>query len=235
MSAHPAPSDTAFRLADPDAVRSAVGGLRRTDPSLRGPLERAPYRDGPRADRSRGVRGPSVPFRDDKTGVGFQASTDPSDEGLRAATADAEGLTRFSEFPAKRVELPATASPSTASVEIRDSRLWERPAESLGDTSTPCSEPSTANAASSRASVRCGPRFRSRPSRTPSGCGPPTRIRRSTSGRRKSVRGPRRPGPGRVLGQRQHPQARAVAAARPGRAVVRLRAGRPAGESAPHW
>jgi predicted Zn-dependent protease len=71
--------------------------------------------------------------RGDQTGVGVQASTDLSDEGLRTAFADAEGLTQYSEFPTKKVDPPSGPSPSDASVEIVDRDLWSRPAEKLSE------------------------------------------------------------------------------------------------------
>jgi len=69
--------------------------------------------------------------RDGHTGVGFQASTDLSDEGLRKVTEDAEGLTLFSEFPAAEVELPGRPTSPLAAVEVLDPDLWDHPGERL--------------------------------------------------------------------------------------------------------
>jgi predicted Zn-dependent protease len=63
-------------------------------------------------------------------GTGFQASTDLTDEGIRAVLNDAEASARHAEFPAKSVELPS-ARPSSGSPEILDRQLWENPQETL--------------------------------------------------------------------------------------------------------
>jgi PmbA protein len=69
--------------------------------------------------------------RDGGTGTGFQASTDFSEEGIRATAEDAEALTQYSSFPAKKIELPNGSTASAPSPEIRDPRLWDRPLETL--------------------------------------------------------------------------------------------------------
>jgi TldD protein len=69
--------------------------------------------------------------RGEKTGVGFQASTDVSEEGIRAARERAEAIAGFSEFPSKRIDLPAADVRGPPKVEIRDPHLWDRPMESL--------------------------------------------------------------------------------------------------------
>ena len=88
------------------------------------------------------VRGPMVlegyavrVFRahDDATGIGFQASTVLTEEGVRAAAEDAERLARYSVFPAQKVELPTDGASGTPGPEIRDPRLWDRPGEYLAD------------------------------------------------------------------------------------------------------
>jgi len=71
--------------------------------------------------------------RDEATGIGFQASTDTSDEGIQATARDAESLSRGSTFPAKRIDLPGAASGRPAGVEVCDSPLWDRPMEYLQD------------------------------------------------------------------------------------------------------
>ncbi len=69
--------------------------------------------------------------RDGKVAVGFQASSDLTDEGVRAAVDDAAAVARHSEFPAARLELPNGTTGPSADVAIRDERLWDRPLESL--------------------------------------------------------------------------------------------------------
>ena len=69
--------------------------------------------------------------RDDRTGIGFQASTDLSGDGERSAFEAAEALTPYSKFPAKKVDLPSPVKGAFPSVEIRDPDLWDRPTESL--------------------------------------------------------------------------------------------------------
>ncbi|MGD0250973.1 MAG: TldD/PmbA family protein [Thermoplasmata archaeon] len=133
MSGHGASSDTALRLAD--RMRSEAPWelfaerIRRYEVHWNG--RRIEMIRGPIVLEGYAVR--LFRSRDSKTGVGFQASTDLSDEGLRTATADAEGLTQYSEFPTKKVELPSSAPHSTTSVDIRDPGLWDRPAEYLGE------------------------------------------------------------------------------------------------------
>ena len=69
--------------------------------------------------------------RNGKTGVGFQASTDLSEAGIRSAFASAESLTPHSAFPAQKVDLPSPSKRAGPEVEIRDPHLWDRPMESL--------------------------------------------------------------------------------------------------------
>lgn len=71
--------------------------------------------------------------REGQTGVGFQASTDLSEDGLRTTVDRAEELARYSEFPAKSVDLPGESPPAQSPVELLDRPLWERPAESLNE------------------------------------------------------------------------------------------------------
>lgn len=86
---------------------------------IRGPIEVEGY--GIRVLRS----------REGVTGVGFQASTDLSDSGVRSAFDDAARLTQYSTFPVKKVDLPSPQKGALASPEIRDPVLWDRPMESL--------------------------------------------------------------------------------------------------------
>jgi predicted Zn-dependent protease len=60
---------------------------------------------------------------------GLQASTDFSDAGIAAVTADAEANAKFTAFPARSVELPSKVAPS--SVEIADPELWGDPSAAL--------------------------------------------------------------------------------------------------------
>jgi predicted Zn-dependent protease len=71
--------------------------------------------------------------KDGHTQLGFQSSTDLSDAGVKSVVADAEGLSKHSDFPAKRVDLPTKGPGSHGDVEIVDRRLWERPAEALSE------------------------------------------------------------------------------------------------------
>jgi predicted Zn-dependent protease len=84
------------------------------------------------------VRGPLVvegyglrvfEARRDRTGTGFQASTDTSDPAITAVTEAAQRIAVHSDFPTKRVDLPATASP--VNLEIVDSKLWDSPTPHL--------------------------------------------------------------------------------------------------------
>ncbi len=65
--------------------------------------------------------------RNGKTSTGFQASTDLTDAGIRAALEDAERLTQYSEFPAKTVELPSQGPTSSAGPKVVDPELWKEP------------------------------------------------------------------------------------------------------------
>lgn len=86
---------------------------------IRGPIEIEGY--GLRVLRS----------RDGATGIGFQASTDLSEPGVRSAFETAASLTQYSTFPAKKVDLPSPPNGALPSPEIRDPSLWDRPMESL--------------------------------------------------------------------------------------------------------
>ncbi|HZY92460.1 MAG TPA: TldD/PmbA family protein [Thermoplasmata archaeon] len=70
--------------------------------------------------------------RGDATGTGFAAATDLSDARIDQRAQDAEATSKFSTFPARRVELPSTAiSGPGAKVETVDRPLWERPLETM--------------------------------------------------------------------------------------------------------
>lgn len=66
----------------------------------------------------------------DRTGIGFQASTDLSEAGVRAATEDAESLARHSNFPAKEIELPGAVG-DPPKPDVLDRALWDRPIDNL--------------------------------------------------------------------------------------------------------
>lgn len=61
----------------------------------------------------------------DRTGTGFQASTDLSESGMAQAVEDATRNAAHSDFPTKRVDLPSTVP--SGSVEALDHKLWESP------------------------------------------------------------------------------------------------------------
>ena len=126
MTAQSTGSDAAFRVADRlkvDAPWEVFGQrIRRFEIHLngtevemvRGPITLEGY--GLRLLRTHGK----------KTGAGFQASTDFSDVGIRAAAADAESVARHSEFPAAKVELPSHGG-TAGEIPIVDARLWADP------------------------------------------------------------------------------------------------------------
>jgi TldD protein len=58
-----------------------------------------------------------------KTAVGFQASTDASERGVDTVLEDAEAVARYSEFPAKTVNLPSSGP--TPGLPIADPALWD--------------------------------------------------------------------------------------------------------------
>ncbi len=62
----------------------------------------------------------------DQTGVGFQASTDSTSEGLATSAAQAEKIALHSIFPTKKVDLPMDGVAS-AGGDVRDERLWNSP------------------------------------------------------------------------------------------------------------
>jgi predicted Zn-dependent protease len=68
---------------------------------------------------------------DGQTGVGYQASTDPSDEGVRAAVEGAEKFARFNQFPAHHPELPSGRPPTRSGLAIVDPALWSNPSGAL--------------------------------------------------------------------------------------------------------
>ncbi len=67
---------------------------------------------------------------DDQLGVGVAASTSLSDAAVLAALDEAEAVARHARFPARRIELPATAG-HPASVEAVDRETWERPVDAM--------------------------------------------------------------------------------------------------------
>lgn len=69
--------------------------------------------------------------RDQGISSGFQASTDLSPEGVRAAATDAEALSQHSTFPAKKIDLPGSGPTVNGGPDICDPRLWDHPMETL--------------------------------------------------------------------------------------------------------
>lgn len=69
--------------------------------------------------------------REGRTQIGFQASTDRSDAGITSVVNEAEALSKFSDHPSKRVELPTKPPTLASEVEIVDRALWDRPSEAL--------------------------------------------------------------------------------------------------------
>lgn len=67
---------------------------------------------------------------DGKMGVGVSGSSDLREAGIDAAATSAEETARFSRFPARRIELPATAA-RPPSATTSDPELWERPMEAI--------------------------------------------------------------------------------------------------------
>lgn len=126
MSGASSAAETAFRVADrlrADGPWEVYGERTRrfelhlagrTVEMVRGPIALEGY--GIRLLRSRG----------ESTGTGYQSSTDLSDAGVRATAAEAETLSKFSEFPARQVELPGAAK-GHPSVEVVDRTLWDDP------------------------------------------------------------------------------------------------------------
>jgi len=66
-----------------------------------------------------------------QTGVGFQASTDFSERGVRTAVEEAETFARFNQFPAKHPELPGGRPSTGDGAKIVDPALWSDPAGAL--------------------------------------------------------------------------------------------------------
>jgi TldD protein len=125
MTAGGAPEPVSYRVADRLRTEAPweVFGERarryelhfngRVIESVRGPLLVEGY--GVRIFRPHG----------DRTGTGFQASTEVTDEGIAHTLADAEKVATHSDFPTKKVVLPSAVS--MAGVEVVDPHLWESP------------------------------------------------------------------------------------------------------------
>ena len=126
MSASRVTADTAFRVAerlekvegpwDVYAERSRSHELHfggRGIEFVRGPIVLEGY----------GIR--LLLPREGKTAIGFQASTDASAKGVEAVLRDAEGVSKYSEFPAKDVTLPSGVNGTPPGPEIVDRSVWE--------------------------------------------------------------------------------------------------------------
>jgi TldD protein len=131
MSASGSSADTAFRVADRIHVPGPwdVFGerARRYEIHLNGSV--VELTRGPIVVEGYGVR--LLRPREDKTGTGFQASTDLSEAGIRAVVDDAEAVARHSVFPAKKAALPPASHSAVPRPEIVDHALWSRPMETL--------------------------------------------------------------------------------------------------------
>jgi predicted Zn-dependent protease len=124
-------SDLAFRVADrirssepwevyADRSRRYEIHLNGTEVELaRGPITLEGY--GLRVFQHRGTT----------SGVGFEASTDPSDEGIHATLEGATRIARHSEFPTRAVELPSGSASGPRGGGSIDQALWDRPFESI--------------------------------------------------------------------------------------------------------
>jgi predicted Zn-dependent protease len=131
MSLSRAGDAVAFRVADRLAGKEPweVFGerIRRYEIHLAG--DRVEMTRGPIALEGYGVR--VFRSRDSAIGIGYQASNDPSDAGVRAASEDAERAARFASFPAAHFELPTGRGATGGIVEVMDRGLWEYPMDSL--------------------------------------------------------------------------------------------------------
>jgi TldD protein len=132
MTTNPPGTGTASRVADslrgrvPEPWEVYGERSRRYEIHLNGP--RVELVRGPILLEGCGVR--LLRRRAPVLGVGFQATTDLSENGLRDAVARAEVVARHAEFPAPRAELPGAGVGGTAP-EILDPQLAGDPAEAL--------------------------------------------------------------------------------------------------------
>ncbi len=126
-----APHDLAFRVAERLRAEAPwevyADRSRRFEIHLNGPeieLVR-----GPMSLEGYGVR--LFQRRGETLGVGFEAGTDASDEGIRTSVAGAKEIARHSEFPARTLELPTASAAGTTALSAVDRSLWDRPLESI--------------------------------------------------------------------------------------------------------
>ncbi|MCI4373501.1 MAG: TldD/PmbA family protein [Thermoplasmata archaeon] len=61
----------------------------------------------------------------ERTGIGFQASTDSKESGITMSGDDATQIAAHSDFPTKQVNLPSAST--TDPVDVVDTQLWEAP------------------------------------------------------------------------------------------------------------
>ncbi len=130
MTAPRADSDAAFRVADRLKHLAAPWDVfaercRRYEVHLS--AGRVELVRGPVQIEGYGIR--VLRPRDGSISDGLQASTDFSDAGIASVTADAEANAKFTEFPARSIDLPSTVTPR--SVEIADPELWSDPSGAL--------------------------------------------------------------------------------------------------------
>ncbi len=124
-------ADTAFRVADRLRVERPwevfAERLRRYELYLNGgEIELA---RGPLVLEGFGLR--VLRPREGQLGIGFQATTDLSPEGIHRAAEAAESTASGSLYPAKSADLPGSSPSAGDEVPIRDAALWEHPDERL--------------------------------------------------------------------------------------------------------
>ena len=131
MSALSASESTAARVAEriraPEPWEVFAERSRRYEVHLNGTV--VELIRGPIVVEGYGIR--LLRSREGQTGRGFQASTDLSDAGVRAAVDVAERVAQHSVFPAKDVALPSGSSPGGPSIELVDADLWTNPMGTL--------------------------------------------------------------------------------------------------------
>ncbi len=130
MTPHPAANDLAQRAADHIKAEPPWDVLgerqRRFELHLQG--TEVETERGPLTVEGYGVR-LFLP-RNGQLGVGFQASTDVSADGVATCVADARTVAKTAEFPAKKVDLP-TGGGHGSEVPIVDEKLWADPLGAL--------------------------------------------------------------------------------------------------------
>jgi predicted Zn-dependent protease len=125
MSGSVATADTAFRVAEHLKRASApwdVFGERITTHEIHFGPRGIELLRGPIVLEGYGLR--LLRSRDGKIGVGYQASTDASVDGVASTLEAAESVSRYSAFPAKDVALPTGTGTGAPRPEITDPAVW---------------------------------------------------------------------------------------------------------------